>query len=83
MKFRRRSRSNLTDIQAARLATAANGAYDPMFEVDSDIPAMRSLGAFAAIFRGVALGLATVVAVWRAASAADPAQYGNEGVSDK
>jgi hypothetical protein len=58
MKFRRRPRSNLADIQAARLAAAANGAYDPKFEVDSDIPAARSLGAIAgAVFRSVALGL--------------------------
>jgi hypothetical protein len=38
MKFRRRSRSNVTDIQAARLAAAANGAYNPKFEVDPGIP---------------------------------------------
>ena len=79
MKFRRRPRSNLADIQAARLAAAANGAYDPKFEVDSDIRAARSLGAIAgAVFRSVALGLAAAIAVWRAGSAAaEPAQDGD------
>jgi peptidoglycan/LPS O-acetylase OafA/YrhL len=46
MKFRRRC-SHLADIQAARLVTAANGAYDPKCEVDSDTPADRSVDAFA------------------------------------
>ena len=79
MKLRRRPCSNLADIQAARLATAANGAYDPKCEVDSDTPAVRSLGAFAgAVSRGVALGLAAAIAAWRAGSAAsEPAHDGD------
>ncbi len=71
MKFCSHRCSRLADIQAARLATAANGAYDPRCEVDSDIPAVRSLSAFVgAVCRGAALGLAAVIAAWRAGSAA-------------
>jgi hypothetical protein len=71
MKFRGRRCSHLADIRAARLATAANGAYDPACEVDSDIPAGRSVGAIAgALSRGVAVGLAAAIAAWRAGSAA-------------
>jgi hypothetical protein len=79
MKFRGRSCSDRADIQAARLATAANGAYDAQCEVDSDTPAVRSVGATAgAVSRGVALGLAAAIAAWRAGSAAaEPARYGD------
>jgi hypothetical protein len=78
MTFRRRC-SNPTDIQAFRAAAAANGAYDPNFEVDSDTPAARSLGTFTgAIFRGVALGWAAAIAAWRAGlAAAEAAQEGD------
>jgi hypothetical protein len=79
MKFRGRRCSHLPDVQAARLATAANGGDDPTCEVDSDIPAVTSVGAMAgAACRGVALGLAAAIAAWRAGSAADgPARYGD------
>lgn len=79
MKLRRRRCSNLADIQAARLATAANGAYDPKCELDSDTLAVGGLGAIAgAVFRGVAVGLAAAMAAWRAGSAAAaPTQDGD------
>jgi hypothetical protein len=79
MKFGRRRCSYLADIRAARLASAANGAYDPKCELDSNAPAVRSVGAFAgAVFRGAAVGLAAAIAAWRAGSAAaEPAQDGD------
>jgi len=79
MRFRGRPCSHLADIQAARLATAANGAYDPKFEVDLDTPAVGGLGVIAgALSRGVAVGVAAAIAAWRAGSAAaKPAQDGD------
>jgi hypothetical protein len=79
MRFRCRRCSNLADIQAARLATAANGAYDPKCEFDLDTPAVRSVGAFAgAVCRGVAVGLAGAIATWRAGSAAAEPAHGGD-----